>query len=105
NCTSPASPGDDRDGDGIHNACDHCPDTSDWNQTDFDGDSIGDACENGAAVADADNSHHVDGIDLAFLGRAFGSSDVDPAYDRRVDLNRDGRIDGDDLAIIAAVWG
>jgi hypothetical protein len=104
NCQTPQRPSDDRDGDGLHNTCDDCPDARNPDQTDFDGDGIGDACENGAVAADADLSRRVDGFDLAILGRAFGSLDGDPAYDRRADLNRDGRVDGDDLAIMSAAW-
>jgi N-acetylneuraminic acid mutarotase len=105
NCTSPGSPADDRDGDGLHNVCDDCPDASDPEQADYDGDRIGDACEVGARAADVDLSRRVDGLDLAIFGRAFGSVDGEAAYDRRADLNRDGRVDGDDLAVMATAWG
>jgi hypothetical protein len=39
------------------------------------------------------------------LGRAFGCHAGDPRFDARVDLTNDGVIDGDDLAMMAAVWG
>lgn len=37
----------DRDGDGVANVDDNCPDVSNGNQTDADGNAIGDACESG----------------------------------------------------------
>ncbi|MBN1419750.1 MAG: PKD domain-containing protein [Planctomycetes bacterium] len=43
----------DRDGDGIADGCDNCPDTPNQDQADSDGDGIGDACEEEAPVADA----------------------------------------------------
>lgn len=50
-----AAPNPDRDGDGIDNASDNCPDVANPDQTDTDGDGIGDACDNlpPDAVADA----------------------------------------------------
>jgi hypothetical protein len=43
----------DRDGDGIADACDNCPDTPNPAQVDSDGDGVGDACQQYAPVADA----------------------------------------------------
>jgi hypothetical protein len=95
----------DADHDGIYNQYDSCPQDPNPAQEDIDSDGLGDACEFGAALADADNSLRVDGLDLALLGRAFGSIEGDPRYDARVDLNRDGVVDGDDLALLASYWG
>jgi len=44
----------DLDGDGIANAIDNCPTTSNPMQTDTDGDGIGDACDNCAAIWNPD---------------------------------------------------
>jgi hypothetical protein len=47
----------------------------------------------------------VDGRDLALLGVAFGKSCGNAGFDRRVDLTRDCRVDGDDLALLASLFG
>ncbi len=44
----------DRDGDGVPNSVDNCPDTYNPLQTDTDGDGVGDVCDNCPAVANAD---------------------------------------------------
>jgi N-acetylneuraminic acid mutarotase len=95
----------DTDGDGVIDRFDDCISVPDRDQLDHDGDGRGDACETGAEAADADRSNRVDGVDLAMLGRAFGCHAGDPRFDARVDLTNDGVIDGDDLAMMAAVWG
>jgi hypothetical protein len=46
----------DRDGDGVHDGIDNCPDIANADQTDTDGDGIGDACDNCPLVANADQS-------------------------------------------------
>jgi glucose/arabinose dehydrogenase/PKD repeat protein len=97
--------GADADGDGFADVVDNCPTVANASQTDFDSDGFGDACENGTILADRDLSGRVDGVDLATLGRAFGSAAGDPAYDAAIDLTRDGTIDGDDLALLAAAFG
>jgi hypothetical protein len=43
---------DDRDGDGVRDAEDNCPDIANTNQFDEDGDGIGDACDRCPPVAD-----------------------------------------------------
>ena len=47
----------------------------------------------------------VDGFDLSRLGRAFGAAVGDPRYAAAADLDRDGQIDGADLALLAAQFG
>jgi glucose/arabinose dehydrogenase len=49
----------------------------------------------------------VDGIELAWVGRAFGLCSADPAAQwwSPVDYTLDGCVDGDDLSVLAAVFG
>jgi hypothetical protein len=47
----------------------------------------------------------VDGFDLAQLARAFGSLTGGASYDAAVDLDRDGGVDGADLALLTAFFG
>ena len=95
----------DLDGDGIVNAVDNCPTVPNASQADFDLDGFGDVCESGALLADWDLSGRVDGIDLAALGRAFGTASGEQGYDAAIDLNRDGMIDGLDLVLLATAFG
>jgi hypothetical protein len=54
---------------------------------------------------DFDLSGRVDGADLVYFGRLFGSSDGTSRYERRADFNADGVIDGEDLAVFASNFG
>ncbi|MCP3980532.1 MAG: hypothetical protein GY716_14615 [bacterium] len=49
--------------------------------------------------ADVNGSNRIDGIDIATLGRSIGIDDSDPDYRRSADVNLDGLVNGDDLAI------
>ena len=64
---------------------------------------IGELCED----FDVNGDQNIDGIELAWLGRAFGQSSDDPQWWSPIDYNQDGFVDGDDLAILAdpGVWG
>jgi hypothetical protein len=95
----------DSDGDGVCDPDDNCPAMSNTNQADFDDDGFGDACETGALRADIDLSGRVDGLDLARLGRAFGTAAGSQRYDAAADLDRDGEVDGRDLALLAPQFG
>jgi glucose/arabinose dehydrogenase len=53
-----------------------------------------------ATCATFDAVDGVDGADLALLGRTFGACPGGP-----VDYTHDGCADGDDLAVMSAVWG
>jgi len=51
---------------------------------------------------DASGDGRIDGVELAWLGRAFGLVSVDPAAEwwGDIDLDRDGAVDGNDLSIL-----
>jgi len=57
------------------------------------------------AVAGDDGA--VDGLELAYIGRAFASCSADPRSEwwGPVDYSNDGCIDGDDLALLGALFG
>jgi hypothetical protein len=101
----PTDPGNDPDGDRVCALVDNCPASHNPSQADWDGDGRGDACEAGLVIVDVDLSGRVDGLDLARMGRAFGTRAGDAAYDAGADLNRDGDVDGDDLAVLASQFG
>jgi hypothetical protein len=65
-----AAPGGDHDADGIEDALDVCPVTSDPQQTDADGDGIGNACQCGDVTGDG----HISGGDTAELRRFLSGS-------------------------------
>jgi len=56
---------------------------------------------------EATGSGEVDGSELAWIGRAFGECSVTPSLEwwGPIDYTGDGCIAGDDLAVLAAVWG
>jgi hypothetical protein len=55
---------------------------------------------------DVNGDGRIDGVELAWMGRAFGAQSADPASEWwfRADYTRDGAIDGDDLGILGARW-
>ena len=69
--------GIDRDEDGIFNADDRCPQTSDPGQSDTDGDLVGDACDNCIAIA---NTSQLD-TDADGSGDACDSDDDNDGLD------------------------
>jgi hypothetical protein len=60
----------------------------------------GETCD----MFDANGDGVIDGIELAWIGRSFGRLSTDPATQwwAGVDFNRDGMIDGEDLAILSS---
>jgi len=54
---------------------------------------------------DLDQSGRVDGIDLVFFGRAFGSRSGTQRYLPAADIDDNGTIDGADLARLASNFG
>ncbi len=53
-------------------------------------------------ASDIDRSGRVDGVDLAILAAAFGSSQDQVRFNPAADLNGDHVINGTDLAILAS---
>jgi glucose/arabinose dehydrogenase len=103
----------DLDGDGVSIAEGDCddgnpsrhpgvPDLCDGIDNDCSGAPDDDACSRYEASGD----DRVDGAELAWLGRAFGTCSDAPAsaWWLGVDYDRDGCVGGDDLAVLGAVW-
>jgi hypothetical protein len=78
--------------------------------SDYDSDGYTDDVESGALLADADLSGRVDGFDLAWMGREWGTQSVippdqpNPEFVFDLDYTRNGIIDGEDLAVLAAYF-
>ena len=88
----------DCDGDGVGDVCEIATGTA----SDADGNGVPDACEPAPCVGDISGNGVVDGIDLAAVLGAWGTSGKGefPA-----DVNGDGNVDGSDLAIVLGGWG
>ena len=73
----------------------------------LDNDCDGTADNPSCAEYDVDGNGRIDGVDLSSFGRAFGQCDANPQAQwwYLVDYNHDGCVDGDDLAILANLWG
>ena len=55
---------------------------------------------------DVDGDGFIDGVELAWLGLAFGSCSGDPSSQWwfAVDYTEDGCVDGEDLSLLGVVW-
>lgn len=55
---------------------------------------------------EVDDNGRIDGVELAWVGRSFGLCSATPDLEwwREVDYNRDGCVDGDDLAMLGNLW-
>ncbi len=75
--------------DGRDNDCDGLRDETDCSDFEVNGDG------------------RVDGVELVWIGRAFGDCSSDPQSEwwGAVDYNFDGCVDGDDLALLPTAWG
>ncbi len=84
----------DTDRDGIPDATDNCPLTSNPDQRDSNNDGYGNLCD-----ADLDNNGFVSFADLALFKSAFGSSNAD------ADFDGSGFVNFADLAIFKSLFG
>ena len=75
--------------DGVDNNCNLATDEAQCEDFDVNSDSL------------------LDGVELAWVGRAFGSCSTNPVSEWwfAVDYTTDGCVDGEDLAILSSVWG
>ena len=93
-----ADPINDRDGDGVFNEDDDCPDTYDPCQFDRDGDGVGDLCDscpdvpNGGVfqTLDSDGDGHSDACDNCPLTPNFDQADHDIPFEDDFTITADG---------------
>jgi DNA-binding beta-propeller fold protein YncE len=73
----------------------------------IDNDCDGTADNPSCLEYDVDGNGRIDGVDLSWFGRAFGQCDANPQAQwwYAVDYDHDGCVDGDDLVVLANLWG
>ena len=78
------------------------PDICDGLDNDCSGTPDDDTCDRYETSGDG----RVDGVELSWIGRAFGACSADPSAEWwfAADYDLDGCIEGDDLAVLGAVW-
>jgi hypothetical protein len=86
--------GRDRDGDGLCDPVDNCRRVPNGDQLDSDDDGFGDACD-----IDFNEDGAVSVLDLLSLLGALDSAAGDPVYAEEVDLDGNGVVDAEDLAL------
>ncbi len=89
---------DDDDSDGIANSIDNCPNDYNPSQIDSDGDGMGNACD--ADCPNLDGLNPVNFVDFSIFANDWSLSEQGLPGD----LNVDGHIDVNDLAIFADYW-
>lgn len=109
----------DTDGDGVIDAQDNCPATSNPNQADCNDDGVGDACELAAGASDINQDGvpdscqclgdiladgRIDGADLGALLAYWGPVTSSP-ISQACDINRDGFVNAPDLGVLLNSWG
>jgi hypothetical protein len=70
-----------------------------------DGDSISTLHNQLSDRADVNGSNRIDGFDVAAIGLSAALRSSDPSYERNVDVDLNGIVDGDDLDVVAARFG
>ena len=55
-------------------------------------------------LGDVNHDHYVDQMDLSLIGEALGTVTGDPDYNPDADLNKDGRVDVDDIILFKDYW-
>ncbi len=112
-CWAGGGPDEDLDGDGFTPRQGDC---DDGDPTTFPGalercdgrdhDCNGVASDAVCAAYEFTGDGRVDGAELAWIGRAFGSCSADPGAQwwGPADYSRDGCVDGDDLALLGLAW-
>jgi len=98
----PTPGGANSDGDPIENAFDNCTGVSNANQKDFDHDGCGDACDGDMDPIQDGNSA---ASDFLIFKAAFGTSEGNPAYNARADMDCDGSVAATDFLLFKAEFG